>query len=396
MHYHNFSNGITLLGEPIPHVKSAAFSILFPAGSAYENDGLEGTASILSEMFHKGAGSYSNRDLSEAFEAIGAHRNHSAGIEAISFSGVLLGENIEKVLELYATVIRQPTLPESELEVLKSLALQELDALEDEPSSKVMVELSKQFFPHPFGRSPYGTKEGIEAITINSIKDFYKTRFQPNNCIIGVSGFYDWDRLVACIEKNFGDWTGSSTVIDTAILSTESKNKHLQQDTSQVQIAFALPSVSIDSPDYYVARVANGVLSGGMSGRLFIEVREKRGLVYRRAALMAYAGTTPDNANETFNVMRNEIIKLKDGVSEEELTRSKTDLKARLIMQGESTSARASSIASDWWNLKRVRTLDEIKNAIDAVTSADIEKLFADADTLPITLVTLGPKGLEI
>ncbi|MCB0323988.1 MAG: insulinase family protein [Bdellovibrionales bacterium] len=180
----------------------------------------------------------------------------------------------------------------------------------------------------------------------------------------------------------------------------------MERDTSQVQIALAFPSVAIEHPDYYTARVAVGVLSGGMAGRLFVEVREKRGLVYRvsashsaargRAAVFASAGTTPENAEETLAVMLRELRNMKEGASDEELKRAKADLKSRLIMQSELSSVRASAMVNDWWNLKRLRTLEEIKAAIDKVTSADISRHFEEHPFEPATLVTLGPKALSL
>jgi predicted Zn-dependent peptidase len=152
--------------------------------------------------------------------------------------------------------------------------------------------------------------------------------------------------------------------------------------------------------------MAVGILSGGMAGRLFIEVREKRGLVYRvsashsaarkRAAIICYAGTTTDRADETLQVMVNELRNLSKGVSEEELQRAKADLKSRIIMSSESSSARAGAIISDYWNLDRVRSLEEIKASIDKVSSQDIERHLNEFPVKPITLVTLGQKGLSI
>jgi predicted Zn-dependent peptidase len=143
-----------------------------------------------------------------------------------------------------------------------------------------------------------------------------------------------------------------------------------------------------------------------MAGRLFVEVREKRGLVYRvgsshnasrgRAGVFASAGTTPENAEETLAVMLSEIRGLSSGASDDELQRAKADLKSRLIIQSESSSSRASTLINDWWNLKRVRTLEEIRQGIDAVTSADIEKYYQEVPVSPITLVTLGTKSLEV
>ena len=387
-------------------VASAAVSILVPTGAANDLPGFEGSAGVLSEMLNKGAGEFDNRAISEEFEKLGIHHGTSAGIEVSMVSASLLGENLDAALGLLSRVVLQPRLPEEELDSVRELALQELKSLEDEPASKVMVELGKKFYPDPFGRSQLGTEAGLNAITIEHLRDSYKKRFLPSHAIIGIAGKFQWDRVVARIGELFGSWSGTSTLLSCGPLSKESSVHHIEKDASQVQIALAYPSVSFGHRDFYTAKVAIGVLSGGMAGRLFIEVREKRGLVYRvsashsaaknRAAVFCYAGTTPERAQETLDVMIGELRKVGDGVSEDELKRSKADLKSRIVMQGESSSVRASSIVNDWWNLGRVRTLQEIKDGVDAVTNEDICRHLREFPVQPVTLMTLGPRAIKL
>jgi len=399
-------NGITLLGEEMSGVSSAAFSVLVPVGAAYDAEGRDGESSVLVEMMNKGAGQWSSRELSQQLENIGAQRGQSAGTEVSMFSGAVLGENIERLISITSKIIREPKLPDAELESVRQLSLQELRALEDEPSHKVMVELSKVFYPHPFGRSQLGTKEGLAAIDISSLKNHYSNHFVPDGVIIGVAGKINWDSLCKTIDGCFGDWKGTRKQIPNGELSRQSSQHHVKQDTNQLQIAMAYPSVSFEHPSFYAAKVAVGVLSGGMAGRLFVEVREKRGLVYRvsashsaskgRAAIFAYAGTTPENSQETSDVMLNELRNIKQGISEDELNRSKADLKSKVIMQRELSSVRASALVTDWWNLKRVRSLTEIKSGIDAVGNKEVIRYAEDFPPDPLTLLTLGPKTVEV
>jgi predicted Zn-dependent peptidase len=172
------------------------------------------------------------------------------------------------------------------------------------------------------------------------------------------------------------------------------------------QIALAFPGASIRDPDYYSARGMVGVLSGGMSSRLFTEVREKRGLCYSVFAshetfktfgtVVGYAGTRNDRAQETLDVMTAEMRRIKDGVYDDEIDRVKAGLKSSLIMRQESTAARAGAIASDWFLLSRVRSFDEIQSAIDAVTPQGVQDSAARWPADNITVVTLGPKPLTI
>lgn len=407
-HYTDYqlSNGITLIVEEIEDVNSAAFSIYVPTGTVREPENLPGLANIMTECFYKGAGPYDSKGLSEISESIGFHKSISCGMEAIVFSGSVLAENLEKALEISKTILLEPRFPESELASVKSLALQDIDSVEDEPSSKVMDELTKNFYPGPYSRIGLGTKDGINALTNEDIKSFYNETFGANGVIIGVAGRVKADTVYSVIEKLFKDWKGGLPRIPVGSLGKENKVVYLNKNTAQVQIALAYPSIGLEDPRYYAARIGVNVLSGGMSGRLFIEVREKRGLVYRvgashsgakgRSAIFASAGTTPENAEETLKVMIEQLHSLADGVSEEELHRAKVDLKTRVITQGESTSARAGSLASDWWNLKRVRSLLEIKDAIDKVSEADIVNYSKAFPVSPITLAVLGSKELSL
>lgn len=403
---HKFSNGVTLLGEEMENVSSAAVSILVPVGSVSDPGGKEGATTVLAEMLHRGAGPYDNQAFSDEFEKLGTQASHSAGIETTVFSTTMLGENLPRAIELLGHTIRRPRLPEEEIDNAKQLALQELKSLEDEPASKVMVELARVFYPSPFGRCQLGTIDGIESLTLKDLKDYFLSQYLPSDVIVGVAGKFSWNDVITKFEKEFDGWDGSKSLLTPGPFGKTSITSHLPKETSQLQIALAYPSVSYEHPDYYVARVAVGVLSGGMAGRLFIEVREKRGLVYRvsashsaargRAAVFCYAGTTTERSEETLKVMVGELRRLGDGVTSDELKRAKADLKSKIIMQSESSSARASSLVGDYWNLKRVRSLDEIREKIDSVTSADIQRHLKEYPVNPVTMVTLGQKELRL
>lgn len=402
----SLQNGITVLGEEMDGVSSAAVSFLVPTGAAYDPENASGCCAILSEMFNKGAGSYNSLELSEEFERIGASRNISSGVEVSVFSSAMLADNLLRVIELFGLMLLSPCFPQDELESVRQLALQDLKALEDEPSSKVMSELARVFYPYPFGRSHLGTEKGILSVSLQDLKEFYGKTFLPDGLIIAVAGKFVWKDVLAKIKEIFCHWQGKKEWLKMSDLSKTNKSHHIQKDTAQLQIALAFPSVTMNSVDYYPLRVAVNVLSGGMSGRLFVEVREKRGLVYRvsathsasrhRAAVIASAGTTPENGEETLQIMLKEIFKVGEGVTERELLSAKADLKSRLVMQSEISSSRASSLVHDWWNLNYLRKTEEIKQSIDRVCSDDIVTCFARNNVAPITLVTLGAKELEL
>ncbi|HXT59352.1 MAG TPA: insulinase family protein, partial [Pirellulales bacterium] len=180
---------------------------------------------------------------------------------------------------------------------------------------------------------------------------------------------------------------------------------HLQHDSNQTQIGIAYPSVAYRDADYYQASAAIGVLSGGMSSRLFTEVREKRGLCYTvyathstlldRGSVFCYAGTSAERAQETLDVTLAEVIRLSDGIEPGELDRLKARIKSGLIMQQESSSARSGSLVRDWYYLGRVRTLDELGAIVEALSPDSINAYLAKHRPGDFTIVTLGPKPLE-
>lgn len=405
VHIHQFPNGLTLLGEEMDFVSSAAFTLAVSMGVATDPATQQGMANIMTEMFHKGAGPYDSRALSDECEKIGLHVGHSAGIEMSAFSGTLLGENLKRALELYGTVLLEPRFPEDELDSVREQALQELLHLEDNPSSKVMDELVKTLYPQPFGRSQLGSEEGLKAVNIQALRNYYAAEFKPTQAVLAVAGKFNWNEVKDTVERCFGKWQGTKPTLERKGLNP-GQIRHIQNESSQVQIALAYPSVELDTPHYYAVRVGVGVLSGGMSGRLFVEVREKRGLVYsvsashtaapKRGAIIAYAGTTPERAQETLDVMLKELRALPENLTTEEIERAKADIKSRVIMQSERTGVRANTLANDWWNIQRVRPLEEIKSKLDAVTAQDIRDYCAAFPVKPITLVTLGPKALEL
>jgi predicted Zn-dependent peptidase len=394
-----FQNGLTLIGEPMEGVSSVAFTILIPYGAAFDSDDKLGLCNTFTELLPKGAGGLDSKDFSDACERIGFHKSISCGSEASSISGQLLGENLYLALKLCKDLILDAAMPEEELPAIKSLILQDIKAIEDEPASKIMDVMTEHYYPYPFSRPSLGTEDSVSSLTIDDVRSFYKKRMVPKGTILSVAGNFDWNKLKEEVGLMFGDWQGESERIQFNQDFALEKDIFFEKDTKQVQIALAYPSVSIEDPSYYTARVWVNILSGGMSGRLFIEVREKRGLVYRvgashsslrgRSAIHAVAGTTPDNAVECIQVMLNELGG-GEPLKPEELDRAKVDLKTKVIMQSESTSARASSMAHDYWNLKRVRTISEIKSGIDSVSLDLINAYNKSYPVQKMTLVTLG------
>jgi predicted Zn-dependent peptidase len=405
IHVLTLPNGLTLLAERMPHVRSAAFNIMVPAGAIYDPPDALGLATVLSDMVTRGAGKRDSRALSEELDNLGVDRSESAGAVNMHFSGVTLARNLAPTLNLYADIVRRPQLPDDELEAAQSLALQDLQGLDDDPQARVMVELSRRHYPVPLNRDRRGTPEGIENLTINALKKQHEQMFQPSGAIISVAGDIQWEPLQRQVQQLFGDWKGRERSTPTVAMDRIGSG-HLTKDLEQTQIALAFPSVPIGDADFYNARGAVAVLSQDMSSRLFANVREKHGLCYSvyatyetfkdRASIVAYAGAKPELAQETLDRTLHELRSIKDGIEDEELERVKVGLKASLIMRQESTSARASGLTLDWYFLGRIRSLEELQAKIDGLTASGIVDYARRYPVKDVTLTTLGPKALQL
>ena len=401
-----FSNGLVLLAEPLDGVRSAAFTLSTPAGAAFEPEGKLGAATMCAEWVMRGAGKRDSRELLSALDNLGVAHGEAAQTFHTGFSAATLGKTLISALEIFADVIRRPLLDDEEIEPIRALSLQSLQGLEDDPGSKAALELRARHFPDPWGRSSLGNAEGVSAIDSADLRKFIHANYRPNGAILGVAGAIDWNLLRDAVARLFEDWETrpEPTVVDKP---TGPSRDHLVKETQQIQIALAYPTEPVAGADYYHARAAAAILGGYASARLFTEVREKRGLCYSvhagyeslpdRAAVFCHAGTSTDRAQETLDVTLAEIKRLaREGIEAEELDMMRAGLKSSLVMQQESTMGRSSALASDWFYLGRVRPLDEILGALDALTPASVSAFAARQPIDQMTILTLGPKPLQL
>jgi predicted Zn-dependent peptidase len=402
---HTYPNGLVLVAEPIGELQSAAFSLLVPAGCVHDPDDRAGLSSFTCEMALRGAGRRDSRQFILDLDNLGVERSESVSSSHASYSGATVAENLPATLAIYADVLRRPHLPADQLEASRLVMLQELRAVEDEPSQKVMIELRRRHYPEPWGRPTHGQQDAIAATTAADIRAFFEQRYRPGGAILGVAGRVDWEPLKEQVGELLGDWPAGP---DDGVEESAGGERyvHLPYDSHQTQIGIAYPSVPYRDPDYFQAWGAVGVLSGGMSARLFTEVRERRGLCYtvyatlhtlfHRGAVFCYAGTGADRAQETLDVTLAELRRLAHGIEESELDRLKARIKSALIMQQESSAGRSASLARDQYHLGKARTLDEVSGLIDQLSSRTINAYLADHPPADFTVVTLGPRPLAV
>lgn len=403
LYQHTFANGLTLLAERLEHVRSAAMYFLVPAGCAFDPSGHPGLASILADLSTRGAGNLDSRELTLALDNLGLDRSESVGLMHTRYWGTTLARNLPAALRLYADILRRPHLPEDELEACQALAVHDIKGLEDEPASKVMVELRKHLYPTPLSNDHRGTIEGVESLTLRDLQQHHQTHFRPGGTILSIAGNIEWDSLRDLVGELFGDWEGNGEH-PLQFGPQPTSRAYLEKQVEQTHIAIAYPSVPVDHADYYSALGAVNVLSGGMGARLFTEIREKEGLCYSvsasfqplrdRGSVIAYAASLNHQAQRTLDKLIEELTRLPRGIEEEEVNRVRVGLKTSLIMQQESTSARATSMASDWYYLSRLRSFDEIQAAINGLS---VEGILAHLRRFPpqeFRIVTLGPAPL--
>lgn len=401
IHSSTLGNGLTLLVEPMPSLRSASVALLSPASVVRQPEGRQGVANVLAEMVARGAGGLSARAHSDALDRLGVQRGVTCASRHLHVSARLLGDNLKEALPLLMAQVTSPLLEAGALGPSRELCLQEFDALADDPQQRAMILLRQKHYADPFGRHPLGDAAAIESLTLDDVRQFWKSCAVPGGSILAVAGAVDPSAVRDWAEAACAGWTGAVAQQPLGTLPVRGTHRETA-DATQCHIALACEAGKETSPEAILWKAAVAILSGGMSGRLFTEVREKRGLCYSVYAtyagaaefgtVLAYAGTTAPRAKETHEVLLRELSRLSEGVSPEEFARAKVGMKAGLVMQGESSAARASSIANDQVVYGHPRTLEEKAAQVDALTWERVDAFVRGIRLEPATTVVIGPE----
>lgn len=391
----------------MPYLKTVSYSIWVSGGIVADNPKKLGTSLFLPEITMRGNSSHNAQESIKYLDSAGASHSESASLDAFVYQGTATYENIGNVLSEIFRSLYEPTLPEDEVDNIREVLLQDLKAIEDNPQRLVINKLIEKYHKAPFNRCGDGTKEGIEATTIDDIKEIYNKYYGATDVLIVLAGNDSLKEHINTLQDLFNKMKVAKPIEKLVCSDTHTKNEyyHVDYSSEQTQIALASPAPNALSDDYYVARVTSELLSGGMFGRLFSEVREKRGLVYsvynRYVANqyygknVLYAGTTPKNAKETLDVSLETIRTLGDNLTEDELTRAKNSLKALILIQGESSLSRAASVAYDMWLFDDYREKDFMVEKINAVTLDDVKAYINKYPYENYTLVSLGKNEIS-
>jgi len=405
-HQIELSCGARLAVERIPGVRSIGISWLVPAGDAFDPEDRLGRAPVLAELLMRGAGERDSRAQADAFDRAGVSRSVENGRIYARASATMLSDRLQDGLELLAESVLEPRMEPESVEASRELALQALASLPDDPQHRAMLLARARHHPPPLNRSGYGTEDGLRALTPDELHDGWAVAARPVGSIIALAGDIDADDAARRLESLLSAWSGEAPWYDRGP-APERGYAHEHDDSAQVQALIVHDAPSASDPMCPAARVLAAVLSGGMSGRLFTEVREKRGLCYsvnasyaserETGTVTAYVGTTPDRAQEAVDVLHAELtgIGRTRPVERDEFDRAVEGLKSRVVFGGESTSARAGSLAGDIHRLGRARSLEEVTAEIESVTLDGLNEYAAGRELGAMTVQTLGPAGVK-
>jgi predicted Zn-dependent peptidase len=398
--------GATAIIERMSGVRSASSSWMIPGGSAFDPVDAQGRATMWGELLLRGAGDLASREQADAFDRMGVSRSTEVGAYTIRIASGLLGVNMPTALPLLMDMAQRPRIDDDAIEPCRDLALQAIESLKDDPQERASLLARARHYAPPLDRSGMGTPEGLAALTTQGLRDQWKQTALPGGSILGFAGDLNPDQLFDQLHHLTESWRGSIT--EPPMQAKPSRGyAHEEDPSNQVQIIVLADAPAEKHPDSMLERVAAHVLSGGMAGRLFTEVREKRGLCYSVSAsyrgdrdfgtISAYVGTTPEKAQESLDVLFQQLrhIRTPEGqITPEEFQRAIVGMKSSVIFSGESTGARAATLVSDFRRLGRARSLDEIAAQIDAITLDAVNAYLARKAPSSITIQTLGPRAL--
>ena len=396
-------SGLTVLTERMERVETVSFGAYIGAGTRHEMAAENGVAHFLEHMAFKGTTSRSAIGIAEAIENVGGHINAYTSREQTAYYVKLLKEDLGLGVDIIGDILCHSTFEVEELERERGVILQEIGQANDTPDDIVFDHFQSAAYPsQPMGRPVLGTEAIIKGMKRDALPGFMAAHYTPENMVIAACGNLEHERLVDMVARHFADLPKAERHEPMAADYTGGEYRE-QRELDQAHIVLGFDAPAYGEPDYYPAMLLSTLLGGGMSSRLFQEIREKRGLVYSIYSFTApavdgglfgiYAGTGESEAAELMPVTLEELAKVQLAVSEAELNRARAQLKAGLLMSLESTGSRCEQLARQWQIFGRVIPAAETVAKIEAVTQADVCAAAAKIFKSRPTLATIGPIG---
>jgi len=396
-------NGLTIITEQMQHIRSASIGIWLQTGSRDEDAVWNGISHFIEHMLFKGTEHRTAEEIARQVDSIGGNMDAFTAKECICFNVKVLDEHLPVALEILSDLVLHPVFDPNDITRERGVILEEIKMDEDNPDYLVHEIFTQNFWKdHPLGKPILGTKETVKKFERHAVLDAYSHRFAPGNIIVSAAGNLDHDRFVELVTKHFEQMkprkNGFHSPVPKIVSKITLRNKKALE---QVQLCIGVPSHPIAHKKRHAGYILNTLLGGGMSSRLFQNIRERQGLVYSiysdlnpyrdTGCLAVYAGTSRESAAKVVQSVVSEFHKLKaEPVPAEELRRSKDQLKGSLMLSLESSSARMSNLARQEMYFDRFYDLDELIEKIEAVTVEDLTSLaneFFNTESVAVTIL---------
>ena len=400
-------NGLTVLSESMPGVRSVAFGAWVRSASIHETRERMGVSHMLEHMVFKGTRTRSAKDIALSLESLGGSLDAYTAREHTSFQARVLDEHLPQAADVIADLMFRPTLKAADLTLERKVVLEEISMVDDTPDDLVFeLHNEAMWGAHPYGYSILGTRDTVSALSVRDLKELHERAYHPEHIVVAVSGNVDHDALIDALER-----TGWMDVPrgDTATPATEipqagaPRSLHVERDTTQTHLVFGAPTVPHSDPRRYAMSLVSMLLGGGMSSRLFQRVREELGLAYSVYTYQSfhadigvqgvYIGTAPESAGAAADAIRSELRELSEnGIPEAELAAGKSQLKGQITLSLESVSSRMYRAAAVELYREPYKPLDELLSEIDRIdvdTVSAVCRDFFGPDAH--TVLSLGP-----
>lgn len=397
-------NGITVITEPMDSVRSVALGIWFAVGSRDETPSEAGMSHFMEHMMFKGTPTRTAKGISEAFDEMGAELNAFTSKEYTCYYSRLVDENLPKAFELLSDMVVSANLDDDAADSERQVVIEEIARMEDTPDDHIHEIFGHALWPdHPIGLPILGNRTTVGSFDHGQMTAFRARHYVSGNCVVAAAGSVDHDALVALTERYLGGLaSGPRSVRPVAEAAGQGELAVIEKDTEQAHICYGVATMNAHHPDRFALSILNGVLGGGMSSRLFQEIREKRGLVYAVYSFSAlyqdtgqfavYAGTRPENAEEVIRLVRIEMERIAaSGVLPEELDRVRQAAKGHLVLGMESTRMRMTRLGQNDVTGGEILSADEIVERFDSVTMDDLKRVSGEVLDREKVLAVIGP-----
>ena len=404
-------SGLRIVTEEIPGVRSAAYGIWVNVGSRDESPKVAGASHFLEHLLFKGTKTRSALDISSSIEAVGGEMNAFTSREYTCFYARVIDTDLPLAIDVISDLITSSVARAEDVESERKVVLEEISMRDDDPSDLVHELFGETFYGDtPLGRPILGTVESIKSLSRNSIFNYYKKRYLPQDIVVAIAGNIKHQKVVdhvirAMSQDSFLDTPKEAFKLRSNSPARRSQNREIgvmNRKTEQAHLFLGMPGVARDDHRRFAMGVLSAALGGGMSSRLFQEIREKRGLaysVYSYAQQYAgsgfigfYAGCNPSKATEVVSIMRDVLHDVaSNGLTHEELIRAQGAVRGALVLSQEDTGSRMSRIGKSELVYGEIMTFDQILKAVADVTSADIRALADEILHSAPTLAVVGP-----